>query len=110
MRDATRLEGSELATLLRRVFAPEADERRLAILVDLPDDELADTPDWSARRAMAASWARELADVRGDEGFERITLALYRNVRANNADLPETLQVYEIGGALPGHAEPRPLR
>lgn len=105
MSEILRLEGKELATLLERVFAPGANERRLAIVVDLPDDALPDTADWSARRAMAEGWAAELRALSGEGALERITLAGYRNVRANNADLPERLHVYAPGQTLPASAD-----
>jgi hypothetical protein len=45
-----RLRGEELAALVKRVFQPAADEKRLAILVDLPDARVADNADWRLRR------------------------------------------------------------
>lgn len=78
----------ELEKLVRRVFQPTAEDSGLAILVDLPDARLPDNPDWTARRGMAAQWARDLRSVRGALGLDRVTLAWYPNVGGNNADLP----------------------
>ena len=85
---SVELSASELSDLVRRVFAPRPDDRALAILVDVPDAELADRPVWAARRAMAAGWVARLREVAGDLGLERVDLVAYRNVRRNNADLP----------------------
>ncbi len=75
----------ELRRLIERVFAPTPDDHALAILVDLPDAAVPDQPAWRARRALAAGWARALAST--GLGLE-VHLVVYRNVRANNADLP----------------------
>jgi leucyl aminopeptidase (aminopeptidase T) len=82
------LDAAELATLVRRVFAPRADDRALAVLVDLPDEALPDHDAWRARRRMAASWTLALEKSKVDLGLERVSLIAYRNVRRNNADLP----------------------
>lgn len=82
------LSRTELQRLVERVFAPTAEDRALAVLVDLPDAQVPDRPAWAARRAMAAGWARELASLREALGLEA-ELVVFRNVRMNNADLPE---------------------
>jgi hypothetical protein len=97
-----RLSGDELTALVRRVFQPQAEDRSLAILVDLPDDEVPDTPRWRQRRALAAGWAHELAAARDEHGLE-VDLVLYRNVHSNNADLPVDACRW-TGGDLPDHA------
>lgn len=85
-----RLEADELVALVRRVFAPTAEDRRLAILVDLPDARVPDNPEWAARRAMAAEWAWLLASRSEVTGLD-VGLYAYRNVTTNNADLPASL-------------------
>jgi leucyl aminopeptidase (aminopeptidase T) len=85
MGSLTRL---ELRRLVQRVFAPREVDLRLALLVDLPDAGVADEPAWRARRALAASWARELAASEPELGLPT-DLFVYRNVRMNNADLPD---------------------
>ena len=98
-----RLTAGELVALVRRVFAPTPEDRRLAILIDLPDAEVPDQPAWRARRELAREWSDTLADQAQDLGLEAVDLVLYRNVHANNADLPATAVVHE-GGPLPTDA------
>lgn len=81
------LTGDELSALIQRVFQPRRDDRGLAILIDLPDDELVDNPEWRARRTLAAGWARELSAAHDRHGLD-VSLICYRNVKSNNADLP----------------------
>jgi hypothetical protein len=82
-----RLTAEELTNLVRRVFEPRPEDRALAVIVDLPDDEVPDTERWRERRALAAGWVRELVGARADHGLD-VSLFLYRNVHSNNADLP----------------------
>lgn len=97
------LSASELTALVQRVFQPRKEDRALAVLVDLPDDVVADTPRWRERRALAAGWARELAAARPEHGLE-VALFLYRNVHSNNADLPASAWRWS-GVELPDHAD-----
>jgi len=99
-----KLTQSELVALVKRVFAPGEDDKGLAIIVDMPDAEVPDNNDWRVRRDMAAEWAELLALKASELGLERITLALYRNPRANNADLPATATIHE-DGPLPETAD-----
>lgn len=93
-----KLSGAELIALVRRVFQPQPDEKALAVLVDLPDSRRPDTAEWQARRLMAQSWVAELEPSQSDLGFP-VKLWLYRNCRANNADLPS--QAWEWNGKDP---------
>ncbi|MEW6368898.1 MAG: hypothetical protein AB1714_30075 [Acidobacteriota bacterium] len=88
------LSADELVQLIRRVFAPRPDDHQLAILVDLPDAAVPDTATWRERREMASEWARLLAERAPDLGLGAVNLVLYRNVRANNADLPSSAVVH----------------
>ncbi|HSO21672.1 MAG TPA: hypothetical protein VLT81_02130 [Chondromyces sp.] len=99
-----RLSAEELTELVRRVFQPGPEDRALAVLVDLPDDEVPDNPQWRERRALAAGWARELAAARSVHGLE-VALFLYRNVHSNNADLPASAWRWTGGETVPGHAD-----
>ena len=83
------LKADELTAMIRRVFEPTDEDTALAVLVDLPDNALPDNEDWARRRAIAADWVRELTAADTDHGLS-IDLVVYRNVRANNADLPQT--------------------
>ncbi|MCG6964385.1 MAG: hypothetical protein LJE95_14090 [Acidobacteria bacterium] len=82
------LSGVELVQLVQRVFQPREGESAMAILTDLPDAEVPDRPQWRARRELAAAWTAELRREREALGLE-VELFGYRNVRRNNADLPE---------------------
>jgi len=82
-----RLKADELIALIRRVFDLKPQDRRLGILVDLPDARATDNPDWSERRRMAADWAAQLQRHQDELGLQT-SLVLYRNVAMNNADLP----------------------
>jgi len=93
----------DLAHLVRRVFRPGEGDRALGILVDLPDERVADNPAWSARRAMAADWRDRLTASRSELGLDTVDLIFYRNARRNNADLPAEALVH-AGGALPQDA------
>lgn len=87
------LSGQELYALVQRVFDRKPEDRTLAILVDLPDDAVADHESWATRRSMAVAWSRELAKLEQQTGL-RTVLVAYRNVRHNNADLPERAWVF----------------
>lgn len=84
------LTSEDLRLLVQRVFQPTADDKGLAIIVDLPDQRLADNDDWTNRRAMAVGWFKALKPEMETLGLERLTLAWYRNAGGNNADLPDT--------------------
>jgi hypothetical protein len=102
-----RLKADELVRMINRVFEPKTGDTTLAVLVDLPDDALPDNDAWALRRSIAADWVRELDGARQDHGFQ-VDLVVYRNVRANNADLPPTAWIREPD-ALPSTAdEPDP--
>lgn len=83
------LTADELVAMIERVFKPKPGDERVAVLADLPDGELPDNDAWALRRKIAADWVRELRAARDRHRFE-VDLVVYRNVRANNADLPET--------------------
>ena len=98
-----RLKADELVAMIERVFEPEAGDERVAILVDLPDEALPDNEAWALRRTIAADWVRELHAASDDHRFE-VDLVVYRNVRANNADLPATAWICDPD-ALPASAD-----
>ncbi|MBM4059937.1 MAG: hypothetical protein FJ265_02425 [Planctomycetes bacterium] len=100
----TDLSSDDLVALVRRVFRPGPADRRLAILVDLPDARVADEPAWQQRREMAAGWHTRLAPCAARLGLDAVALVLYRNAHANNADLPPAGQLHG-GGPLPARAE-----
>jgi hypothetical protein len=102
-----RLKADELVAMIERVFEPGDEDFSVAVLVDLPDDELPDNDAWTLRRSIAADWVRELHDAAGDHRFE-VDLVSYRNVRANNADLPETAWIVDPDDLPASADEPDP--
>jgi hypothetical protein len=98
-----RLTADELTNLVKRVFEPRPEDRALAMIVDLPDDEVPDTERWRERRALAAGWAKELLGARSDHGLA-ISLFLYPNVHSNNADLPASAWRW-TDDTIPDHIE-----
>lgn len=94
------LTDQELEDLLNRVFQPRADDRGVAVLCDLPDEALGEQEDWPWRRATARAWVEQIR--RSSLGLPA-ELYLYRNVHANNADLP-THACRWPGGSLPQNA------
>lgn len=98
-----RLRDEELVALVKRVFQPTAEDRALALLLDLPDAQVPDTPSWAERRAMGADWVAALKRCEADLGMA-VNLVLYPNVHTNNGDLPSKVWIHE-GGPLPATAE-----
>jgi leucyl aminopeptidase (aminopeptidase T) len=88
--NASNLTAEELTSLIHRVFEPRAGEGLLAVMVDLPDQALEDNDDWRQRRAIAADWVKRLSSQQQAHGLDA-HLFVYRNVRTNNADLPDTV-------------------
>jgi len=82
------LNAQDLRLLIQRVFQPSAPDQGLAIIVDLPDDRLADNPDWARRRDMAANWYRELRGEMGALGLKRLTLLVPQCGRQQRRSAP----------------------
>jgi len=103
------LSAEELVNMVNRVFTPTTNDKRLAIIVDMPDAQVPDTPNWKARREMAAQWVSLLAPRAAKMGLEEVRLFLYQNPHANNANLPAAGFYFEpTAGALPATAEELP--
>ena len=92
----------ELSALVSRVFQPTAEDTRLGIMVDLPDERVPDDASWAARRAIAAEWAQLLGMQAREAGYET-RLLLYPNVHTNNGDLPGRCWIH-AGGPVPASA------
>ena len=92
----------ELSALVSRVFQPTAEDTRLGIMVDLPDEKVLDDAPWAARRAIAAEWAELLGMQVREAGYET-RLLLYPNVHTNNGDLPGRCWIH-AGGPVPASA------
>lgn len=84
-----RLTEDELSTLVRSVFSLRPQDKRLAILVDVPDDKTPDNDAWRRRRTIAYDWTEKLTRTKSSLNLQSIDLAVYPNVHSNNADLPE---------------------
>jgi len=85
----TNLSEKELEQLIISVFSPSNSDHNLGIIVDLPDNADQDNDLWRKRRLMAADWAKKLNQVKDKIGLDSINLIVYKNVRNNNADLPD---------------------
>ncbi len=83
------IKDNEMMQLIRSVFPPHPDDRRLGILVDIPRDPAHDSPDWEERRSLAVEWYRTLTRIRSSLHLEDIILIAYPDVGSNNADLPK---------------------
>jgi hypothetical protein len=91
----TQLTFDQLSALLDSVFSLQANEQRLAILVDLPDARVGDHEAWADRRRIAAEWFDLLQAGAHRLPFSSIAFCVYPNVGSNNNDLPETMTVAE---------------
>ena len=90
-----QLSSDELKALVKSVFSLRPEDKRLAMLVDVPDTTCPDNEAWHERRAIARDWAKELERFKSDLNLESILLIAYPNVHSNNADLPETAYTVE---------------
>jgi len=93
------LTSQELINLVRSVFSPGKDDKRLAILVDAPDEKVADSDKWRMRREMASEWHGKLRDAKAELQLSDVDLVYYPNVHSNNADLPERAFWYDGSAA-----------
>ena len=102
-----QLTAQDLVLLIQRVFTPTPADTGLAIIADVPDQRVPDTPDWRGRRVMSARWYDLLHDQLVALGLPRVTLAWYANAGGNNADLPVTCHVAD-GSEIPDDAAALP--
>lgn len=79
----------ELENLMRAVFSLKPSDTHLAIIIDVPDEKVADHTKWQQRREMAFDWYKKLSDIKTHLGLQAVDLIYYPNVHNNNADLPE---------------------
>ena len=82
------LSTEDLTNLVQRVFKPGPDDRALAFFIDFPDSDVPDNPNWADLRTLAFGWCEKLSLGASELGLESVRLYGYRNVKANNADLP----------------------
>jgi hypothetical protein len=93
----------DMLQLIRTVFPPYPDDRRLGLMVDIPRGPVGDTPDWRERRKLAVEWFHVLKRIRPSLHLDEVILIAYPEVGSNNADLPEFGTL--IKGRLPATAE-----
>src|SRR5688572_9913648 len=98
------LSADEVVALVGTVFAPRPEDRRVAVLTDLPDGRQPDRPDWRERRELAAQWAADLDRGAARLGLQGADLYLYRHVGTNNGELPAEAWRHD-GGPLPDDAD-----
>jgi leucyl aminopeptidase (aminopeptidase T) len=70
------------------VFDPRPGETAL-VLLDTPHGQIADTPAWEQRRAMAERWHAALYELGKARGFRVLPLVSFPASGAHNAQLPE---------------------
>lgn len=89
------LSTTDIKNLIRSVFSLRPEDKKLAIIVDVPDEKIPDNDDWKNRRELAADWHQKLTTVKSELGLEHTDLIYYTNVHSNNADLPKTAFFYQ---------------
>src|SRR5512143_4275437 len=98
-----RLTKEELIALVQSVFPRFPEDRRLAVLVDVPRRPGSDNEGWKMRRQLAEEWAALLKEGAELMGLEGVDLAAYPDVGSDNADLPPS--VFVVNGVLPETAD-----
>lgn len=89
-----KLSAQELKNLIVSVFSPRAEDKKLTIIVDVPDEKIIDQGNWKQRRLMASDWRQKLNVVKAEIGLDEVMIVFYPNVHNNNADLPENFYLY----------------
>lgn len=87
------LNKQEMSSLFQAVFPKLENDQRVALLVDLPDHKEEDNSPWALRRKIAYEWYQLLKEVAPELQVQNIDLIVYRNVKSNNADLPDKMHI-----------------
>jgi hypothetical protein len=82
------LTSHEMQKLVERVFAPVPADQQLVILLDVPNEQVADNQSWRDRRMLAREWHKILNEIKTNLGLKQVELIYYENSGSNNADLP----------------------
>jgi hypothetical protein len=98
-----KLTGNELIKLIQSVFPRHPGDKKLGILVDVPQNASDDNPDWRQRRTIAEGWFHALKDNAPAMKLEQVRLIAYPDVGSNNADLPGN--GFLITGKMPDTAD-----
>ncbi len=83
------LTAQELENLMQAVFSLREEDQHLAIIVDVPDEKVADHSKWQNRRVMVHDWWDKLNKIRSNLSLDSVDLIYYPNVHSNNAELPQ---------------------
>jgi leucyl aminopeptidase (aminopeptidase T) len=79
----------ERTIMFEQVFYPQPGEKIL-LLVDIPHDELHDSPSWQERRQMASEW-RETFQIMGEKIGFSVSLMEYPAMGMHNAPIPTSV-------------------
>jgi hypothetical protein len=93
------LTDKDMVRLVKSVFPPHPDDRRLAILVDVPREHSDDDGGWRERRNLAVDWYHTFKRLRSSLNLDDVNLIAYPDVGSHNAELPEN--GFIIKGHLP---------
>ena len=94
-----QLSKKEIINLVKSVFPHYNLDKKLGILVDIPNNKNDDNENWKIRRDICTKWNNILKDEVKNLNLEEISLIAYHAVGANNADLPDS--GYIIKESLP---------
>lgn len=95
---AKTLSAEELARLMTTAFGLGPADKRVVLLVDLPDTGGAVEPHWASRLQLAHDWAKKL---KGQMPTRDILLVLYKPLGTDNGDLPETVWIQPLDPEMP---------
>jgi len=94
-----QLSKKEIINLVKSVFPHYDGDKKLGIMVDIPNNKNDDNENWKTRREICTKWNNILKDEVEVLNLEKISLIAYPAVGANNADLPDS--GYIIKESLP---------
>ena len=72
-----KLTTADIKNLIRSVFSLRPEDKNLAIIVDVPDDQVPDNEDWKKRRELAGDWYQKLVKVKNELGLQQADLIFY---------------------------------
>ncbi|XEY28426.1 hypothetical protein UABHE_006385 [Candidatus Uabimicrobium helgolandensis] len=87
------LNKEEMLNLFQAVFPKLEQDKRIALLVDLPSCTEEDNEPWALRRKIAYQWYEQLEQIKEQLQLE-VDFILYENVKSNNADLPKRMYIW----------------
>lgn len=90
-----KLSDQELQDLVKSVFSPTSKDKKIAVLIDIPDQKVRDNEGWKERRKIGYDWYQGLDRIKTALKLSEINLIAYSNVHSNNADLPEKCYIVD---------------